>query len=144
MVTFTYLYNYVTWGWWRLRSAAVRLFVQCLFRLTPKEIATVSITGTCERNPPVAVGFPSQRASNAESVLISLYRHALWLPGKCLFFTWSWPTIDDIFLCERKWEYRQVSNIRRTKSKHSQDSRTFLRLSLPNPLKPDVKSRMTI
>ena len=37
---------------------------------------------------------------------------------------------------------RQVSNIRRTKSQHSQDSRTVLRLSLPNPLKPDVKSRM--
>ena len=38
--------------------------------------------------------------------------------------------------------YRQVSNIRRTKSQHSKDSRTVLRLSLPNPLKPDVKSRM--
>ena len=35
--------------------------------------------------------------------------------------------------------YRQVFNIRCTKSKHSQDSRTVLRLSLPNPLKPDVK-----
>ena len=38
--------------------------------------------------------------------------------------------------------YRQVSNIRRTKSQHLKDSRTVLRLSLPNPLKPDVKSRM--
>ena len=37
--------------------------------------------------------------------------------------------------------YRQVSNIRRTKSQHSKDSRTVL-LSLPNPLKPDAKSRM--
>ena len=47
----------------------------------------------------------------------------------------------------RQWtrtlgNYRQVSNIRRTKSQHSQDSRTVLRLSLPNPLKPDLKSRM--
>ena len=38
--------------------------------------------------------------------------------------------------------YRQVSNIRRTKSQHLKDSRVVLRLSLPNPLKPDVKSRM--
>ena len=38
--------------------------------------------------------------------------------------------------------YRQVSNIRRTKSQHLKDSRTVMRLSLPNPLKPDVKSRM--
>ena len=38
--------------------------------------------------------------------------------------------------------YRQVSNIRRTKSQHLKDSRIVLRLSLPNPLKPDVKSRM--
>ena len=38
--------------------------------------------------------------------------------------------------------YRQVSNIRRTKSQHLKDYRTVLRLPLPNPLKPDVKSRM--
>ena len=38
--------------------------------------------------------------------------------------------------------YRQVSNISRTKSQHLKDSRTVLRLSLPNSLKPDVKSRM--
>ena len=40
------------------------------------------------------------------------------------------------------WGYRQVSNIRRTQSQHSKNSRTVLRLSLANPLKPDVKSRM--
>ena len=39
-------------------------------------------------------------------------------------------------------KYRQVSNIRRTKSQHLKDSRTVLRLSLPNHLKPDVKLRM--
>ena len=38
--------------------------------------------------------------------------------------------------------YRQVSNTRRTKPQHLKDSRTVLRLSFPNPLKPDVKSRM--
>ena len=44
--------------------------------------------------------------------------------------------IDDLL------EYRQVSNIRRTKSQHLKDSHTVLGLSLSNPLKPDVKSRM--
>ena len=39
-------------------------------------------------------------------------------------------------------KYRQVSNISRTKSQHLKDSRTVLQLSLSNPLKPDVKSRM--
>ena len=36
----------------------------------------------------------------------------------------------------------QVSNIRSTKSQHLKDSGTVLWLSLQNPLKPDVKSRM--
>ena len=38
--------------------------------------------------------------------------------------------------------YRQVTNITRTKFQHLKDSRTVLRLSVRNPLKPDVKSRM--
>ena len=38
--------------------------------------------------------------------------------------------------------YRQVSNIRRTKFQQLKNYRTVLRLSLPNPLKPDVKSIM--
>ena len=42
----------------------------------------------------------------------------------------------------QKTTYRQVSNIRRTKLQHLKYSRTVLWLSLPNPLKPDVKSRM--
>ena len=40
------------------------------------------------------------------------------------------------------YQYRQVSNISLTKSQHLKDSHTVLRLSLPNPLKPDVKSKM--
>ena len=38
--------------------------------------------------------------------------------------------------------YRKVSNIRRTKSQNLNDSRLVLHLSLPNRLKPGVKSRM--
>ena len=38
--------------------------------------------------------------------------------------------------------YRIVSNIRRTKSQNLNDSHLVLKSSLPNPLKPGVKSRM--
>ena len=57
----------------------------------------------------------------------------------------------NIIICKRNFDsiiivgmttYRHVSNIRRIKSQHLKDSRTVLQLSLPNPLKPDVKSRM--
>ena len=52
-------------------------------------------------------------------------------------------TSDPIFVVRQpQKQYRQVSNIRRTKSQHLKDSPTVLKLSLQNPLKPDVKSRM--
>ena len=38
--------------------------------------------------------------------------------------------------------YRKISNIRRTKSPNLNVSRLVLQLSLPNPMKPGVKSRM--
>ena len=40
------------------------------------------------------------------------------------------------------WKYRQVSDIRCIVYQQLKDSCTVLRLSLSNPLKPDVKSRM--
>ena len=40
--------------------------------------------------------------------------------------------------------YRKLSNIRRTKSQHLNDSRLILQMSLPNPLKPGVKLRMKV
>ena len=39
-------------------------------------------------------------------------------------------------------DYRKISNIRRTKSQNWNDSHLVLKSSLPNPLKPGVKSRM--
>ena len=39
-------------------------------------------------------------------------------------------------------DYRKISNIRRTKSQNLKDSHLVLKSSLPNPLKPGVKSRM--
>ena len=48
--------------------------IGCLFKLLfscrPKKISKLRATGLCVRNPPVTVGFPSQRASNAENVSI--------------------------------------------------------------------------
>ena len=41
-----------------------------LFRRISKKTSKVRVTGLCEGNPPVATGFPSQRASNAENVSI--------------------------------------------------------------------------
>ena len=38
--------------------------------------------------------------------------------------------------------YRKISNIRHTNPQNVNDSRLVLQLSLPNPLKPGVKSRM--
>ena len=38
--------------------------------------------------------------------------------------------------------YRDISKIRRTKSQNLIDSRLVLRLSLPNPLMPVIKSKM--
>ena len=42
----------------------------------------------------------------------------------------------------KKWIYRQISNMRGTKSQSLNDSHLVLKSSLPNPLKPGVKSRM--
>ena len=47
-----------------------------------------------------------------------------------------------LFFKEQKKCYRKISNIRRTKSPSLNVSRLVLQLSLPNPMKPGVKSRM--
>ena len=51
------------------------------------------------------------------------------------------------YLCCYVWRvmcsiYRKISNIRRTKSPNLIVSRLVLQLSLPNPMNPDVRSRM--
>ena len=43
---------------------------------------------------------------------------------------------------QAKESYRKISNIRHTKSQNLNVSRLVLQLSLPNPMKPGVKSRM--
>ena len=65
-----------------------------------------------------------------------------WISFPCHnIFTIYYAIFITLFLV-RSLIYHQVSNIRRSKSQHLKDSRTVLRLSLPNPLKPDVKLRM--
>ena len=66
--------------------------------------------------------------------------------------------MKDMFICEADMDYAtmlcyvwwavmygiycEISNISRTKSQYLNDSRLVLQLSLPNPLKPGVKSWM--
>ena len=50
---------------------------------------------------------------------------------------WRWTA-----WCLMAWYYRQTSSISHTKSKNSNVSHLILQLSLPNPLKPGVESRM--
>ena len=44
----------------------------------------------------------------------------------------------------RRWDYHKISNISHTKSQNLNDPGLVLQLTLPNPLKPGVKSRMKI
>ena len=48
------------------------------------------------------------------------------------------PGFDKEVICK----YRKVSNIRPTKCQNLNDSHLVLQLSVPNPLKPGVKSRI--
>ena len=47
------------------------------FRRRSKKTSKPHVTGRCEGNPPVPAGFPSQRASNVESISIWWHDHAL-------------------------------------------------------------------
>ena len=50
--------------------------------------------------------------------------------------------LDRTQCIEAETKYRKISNIRRTKSQNLNVSRLVLQLSLSNPMKPGVKSRM--
>ena len=49
---------------------------------------------------------------------------------------------ENIGIIESCYYYRKVSDIRRTKFQNLSDSRAALQMSLPNLLKPCIKSRM--
>ena len=69
-----------------------------------------------------------------------LRMYALPVPNPCIYENCTRPSL---YTCGWPWGLCWlVSNIRRTKSQNLNVSRLVLELSLPNPLKPDVKSRM--
>ena len=52
-------------------------FLSRLFRRTSKKTSKFRATGLREGNPPVTIGFPSQRPSNAENVSTWWHHHAM-------------------------------------------------------------------
>ena len=61
--------------------------------------------------------------------------------GVTVCFLWP-PGLVGFGLAKIYDTYRKISNIRRAKSTNSNVSRLVLQLSLPNQIKPGVKSRM--
>ena len=60
-----------------------------------------------------------------------------WIPGRVML------TCKCLFqINSQQYSYQKTSSISRTKSQNLNASRLVLQLSLPNPLKPGVKSRM--
>ena len=53
-------------------------------------------------------------------------------------------SLQDVYVTKKaeRGNYRKTSNLRCTKSQNLNDSRLVLQLSLPNPLKLDVRLRM--
>ena len=63
-----------------------------LFRRRKKKTSKFRVTGLSEGNPPVTRGFPSERASDAETISIR-WRHHMMLQGDNVmrgFEAWSW------------------------------------------------------
>ena len=70
------------------------------------------------------------------------------------FYKWTqggnlWMDVFENSICNKSWDladgkndYRQTSNISQTKSLNLNVSCHILQLTLPNPLKPCVESRM--
>ena len=90
----------------------------------------------------VAVDFHQYRHV---SLQLKSWNHLFW-PQLLLFQSFHNRTLcanSPVFqIFEGQFTYRKVSNIRRTKSPILNDSRLVLQLSLPNPLKLGIKSRM--
>ena len=66
-------YSGITWVAWRPKSPANRLFSKSLFGITRKKTTKLCITGALI----VICGFPTQMASNAESVSMSWHYRGL-------------------------------------------------------------------
>ena len=90
---FSHLYD-VTQVLRCLISLDTWLFVQRFIKDNNKRTWNYALLTLCAGNPPVTGGFPAQRASNMECVLIVLYHHPLSMPlcmfYLCLGFLLSW------------------------------------------------------
>ena len=73
---------------------------------------------------------------------VPLFTATLWLNLLRNMFTLVWPFVWKIRKFGGSLTYRKTSNIRGTESPNLNVSRLVLQLSLPNPMKPGVKSRM--
>ena len=142
-----------SWGWW-FETLSCPLWCHCnvstcsckdqLIELRIQEIYRQSAEARCQVDNKDVVG----TAPAEVWLILEVWRYRIKIhvcPEKYVWTVSVWGTLcvgpaAVIIHCRKI--YRQVSNIRRTTSRHLKDSRTVLRPSLPNPLKPDAKSRM--
>ena len=115
--------------------------LNCVFRRRIKKTSKLRITGLCEGNSPVTGEFPTQRASNAENDSIWWRQHDILSLCTPLILTVKTSKML-IYTYVHKTYYHKISNISGTKSQNLNVSRLVLQLSLPNPMKPGVKSGM--
>ena len=103
-------------------SMAITGIILCMPRASerPHYIVTLSLIGWAH-----ALNNPSNNRQNDDLSLTPI-RHPIA------------PSHGEI--CCALFEYRKVSNIRRTKCQNLNDSRLVLQLPVPNPLKPSIKS----
>ena len=109
-----------------LKSENFSIMYICIYRYLPFSLSDLLI---CKSISMYRCGCNIDIQQQMGSVYIDIQQQMGWVLGNTSPFL-KYPN------------YRQVSNRRRTKSQHLKDSRTVLQLSLPYPLKPDVKSRM--
>ena len=119
------------------RKATHKVLAHLLYRSKSGFVCAqfVSCTG-------IILGMGSAIERRHYNVMSSLIGYTDIQTDCCSVYWLSIPPQYSDCLVDWRTVYRQDSNISRTKSQNSQDSRTVLRLSLPNPLKPDIKSRM--
>ena len=136
-------YSDITWVPWCCKSPATWLWQ--LFQANNNwDHKSSMLLALCVGNPSVIHGFPSQRTSVLDSVSLSWHLYdfmndkldtsALCKTGDSSALAISWKNITCI--------YCKSPSTSRTQSQNLIVSRVVLQLSLPNPLKPGVKSSM--
>ena len=113
-----------------------------LFRRRSKKTSKLRVTGLWAESSPGTGEFSAQKASYAENVSIWWRRHVTWFGRDSSYFYFNTLSQSDSTRVSLVGDYRQTSNISRTKSQHLNVSGLLLQLSFPNPLTPGVKSKM--